>query len=119
MLFRGLTRIAMLGVAVVLSQACGGGDDAAADDGRCLTIKEQYTDRTHQLCCKEPGEKATYRLACDDHVAIGCEGKLACTFYTDDDLVTYACQSAPTCGQCARQGDSGLELWCHDHLIGD
>ena len=83
--------LALLAVLAFVAAACGGDGDEAAGDGRCLTIKEQYTDRTHQLCCKEPGEKATYRAACDDHVAIGCEGKLACTFYTDDGLVTYAC----------------------------
>jgi hypothetical protein len=108
-------------VAACLLLSCGGdeSEDEAASDERCLIIKEQYTDRTHELCCKQPGEKATSKLACDDHVAIGCEGELACTFYTDDDKVTHTCLSASSCRNCGLNADTGLQIWCHDHLVGD
>lgn len=104
-------------VLAVAPLACGGGDDdAGSSRPRCLTIKDQF-DQLHNLCCKEPDEVATYRVGCGQHVAIGCEGSLYCTFYTDDDEATHACMMARTCGDCARYGDSGLELWCHDKIL--
>lgn len=111
----GAAILSALGVLVAV--ACGGDEDEKADDGRCLTIKEQYSDVTHELCCKQPGERATYRIACRRHVAIGCEGDLYCTVYTDDDAVTHECMSAATCGSCASVGDTGLQTWCHDHIL--
>src|SRR5690348_8056862 len=113
-----LLRRASCGAMLILlaATACGGGDDdAAATDSHCLAIKDQY-DQVHRMCCKQPSEKATSSLGCGLHVAIGCEGDLACTFYTDDGLVTYACMSAPTCRECGQVGDTGLDLWCHDRI---
>jgi hypothetical protein len=114
-MWRGLAAFSIACVFAVA--ACGGNGDDKADDGRCMTVKEQFTDTTRELCCKQSGERATYRIACGRHVAIGCEGDLYCTVYTDDNEVTHECMSATTCGLCASVGDTGLQLWCHDHIL--
>jgi hypothetical protein len=104
----------------VLAAACGGGsnDATAVADPRCLMVKAQDPAGTmKQLCCKQADEVAQSPTVCANHVAIGCAGKLYCTFYTDDDQVTHACMSAASCNDCERAGDTGLDLWCHDHLL--
>jgi hypothetical protein len=107
--------VALLAAAWLVS--CGGGDDDAAADNHCRTVEDQF-DQVHKLCCKEQGEVATYGVGCGLHVAIGCEGRLYCTFYTDDDEETGKCLTAKTCGECVRSGDTGaLTIWCHDKIL--
>ena len=105
-------------LAMTTAIACGGGGDDTSDpDPHCRTIKDQF-DQLHELCCKQPDEVATSGLGCGRHVAIGCEGNLYCTFYTDDDGETARCLTAKTCGECFRSGDTGgLNLWCHDKIL--
>jgi hypothetical protein len=109
-------RAVLLGALVIACSGGGGGNggggtSTGAASERCATF------RGETICCKQPDEVLTSRTECRNHIAIGCEGPLYCTYYTDDDEVTHACLEASTCEDCGHVGDTGLQYWCHDHLL--